>query len=91
MLIADLATQGCLSRDEDVLKGMERARHFSYYAVAGGTGEARWTHEVGLSHAHALRLLDCKKGHCIFRYSCNRCIRLNRVTLPVLSLTETDL
>lgn len=29
-----------------MLKGMQRARHFSFYALDGGSGNARWTHEV---------------------------------------------
>ncbi|KAK9789953.1 hypothetical protein WJX73_002050 [Symbiochloris irregularis] len=47
-----------LEGDEQLVQGMERARHFSYYAFEGATGEARWTHEGSSFHSDLVGLAE---------------------------------
>lgn len=42
-----------LCRDKWRVNGVDISKHFSYYALEGGTGQARWKHEV----CHALQIL----------------------------------
>lgn len=37
--------QMCRS-DTWTMNGVDVSKHFSYYAMDGGTGESRWKHEV---------------------------------------------
>lgn len=34
------------------MDGVDVSKHFSYFAVDGGSGETRWTHEASESNAH---------------------------------------
>ena len=47
----------CVCRDAD-FKGVDISRHFSMYALEGGTGNLRWKHEGQDFHKDAAELQD---------------------------------
>ena len=38
-----------LCRDKWRVNGVDISKHFSYYALEGGTGQSRWKHEVDIA------------------------------------------